>query len=195
MKVLIACEFSGVVRREFALLGHMATSYDLLPTYKKCVLPNENHIQGDITQNTNWDYDLMICHPPCTYLAVSGARWMNEERKILQEKALEFVNFLLSRPIPHICLENPVSVISTRIRKPDQIIQPFQFGHPEKKRTCLWFKRLPQLKYTKVVKPLLESVYYESGNEDQAMFRSVTCKGIAEAMAAQWTPEVLNAIK
>ena len=147
MKVLVACEFSGIVREAFKAKGHDAWSCDLLPTE----IPG-NHIQGDVLNVLNDGWDLMIGHPPCTHLAVSGARWFREKKQE-QAEALDFVRTLLDAPIERIALENPVSIISSRIRKPDQIIQPWQFGHGETKATCLWLKGLPGLIPTDVVVP------------------------------------------
>lgn len=150
MRVLVACEFSGVVRRAFRARGHLAWSCDLLPTEDNATF----HIRGDVRQflGTDGDWDLMIAHPPCTHLAVSGARhFAAKQASGVQDEALEFVRELLSAPIPMIALENPVSIISSRIRKPDQIIQPWQFGHGETKATCLWLKGLPKLVPTNIV--------------------------------------------
>jgi hypothetical protein len=156
MRVLVACEFSGVVRRAFRELGHEAWSCDLLPAEDS----SPHHVQGDVRHilmgmKVNWviePWDLMIAHPPCTHLAVSGARWF-ADKVVEQIAALEFVQRLLDAPIPRIALENPVSVISSRIRKPDQIIQPWMFGHGETKTTCLWLKGLPKLEPTDIVVP------------------------------------------
>ena len=148
MKVLIACEFSGIVRDAFIERGHDAISCDLLPSER----PGP-HYQGDVADLLyDGTFDLMVAHPPCTHLAVSGARWFAEKRQE-QAEALDFVRLLLDAPIPMIALENPVSVISSRIRKPDQIIQPWQFGHGETKTTCLWLKNLPKLEPTDIVVP------------------------------------------
>jgi len=145
MRVAILCEFSGIVRDAFSKLGHEATSYDLLPSIR----PGQ-HVQGDVMA-MNWPgFDLVIAHPPCTHLAVSGARWFKGKEKE-QGKALDLVRFILNLDVPMIALENPVSIISTRIRRPDQIIHPWQFGHPEAKTTCLWLKNLPDLKPTKTL--------------------------------------------
>ena len=149
LRVLIACESSGIVRGAFTVKGHDVWSCDLIPTEKP-----GNHIEGDVLEILNDGWDLMIAHPPCTHLAVSGARWFNDKQKE-QEAALEFVRQLLNAPIPAICLENPVSIISTRIRRPDQIIQPWMFGHAEAKGTCLWLKNLPLLKPTHFIDPPL----------------------------------------
>src|ERR1043166_3534873 len=145
LRVLVACEFSGVVRDAFASLGHYAVSCDLLPSETP-----GNHYQGDVRDILNDGWDLMIAHPPCTHLAVSGARWFKGKQK-KQKEALAFVKMLLSAPIPRIALENPVSIISTKIRRPDQIIQPWMFGHGETKTTCLWLKNLPPLTPTSIV--------------------------------------------
>lgn len=147
MKVLVACEFSGVVRDAFVRNGHDAMSCDLLPTETP-----GNHYQGDIKDllASNNEWDLMIAHPPCTHLAVSGARWFKDKADE-QAEALDFVRYLMAAPIARICIENPVSIISSRIRKPDQSIQPWQFGHGEVKRTCLWLKNLPRLLPTNIV--------------------------------------------
>jgi hypothetical protein len=189
MRVLVACEFSGTVRDAFTEAGHDAWSCDLLPDET-----SGQHIQGDVLNILDYHWDLMIAHPPCTHLAVSGARWFKEKEQE-QKEALEFVRQLLDAPVPHIALENPVSIISTRIRKPDQIIQPWQFGHPESKKTCLWLVNLPLLKPTKVLE-LPESGVWEnqtpSGQNklgpspDRWKLRSKTYPGIAQAMAEQW---------
>jgi len=182
LRVLIACEFSGTVRRAFRALGHDAHSCDLLPAEDG----SDNHIQLDARiAAINWDWDLMICHPPCTHLAVSGARWFKEKAKE-QEEALQFVRDLLSAPIPRIALENPISIISSRIRKPDQIIQPWQFGHGETKATCLWLKNLPKLIPTNIVEGREARVHRMPPGPDRWKERSRTFAGIAEAMAHQW---------
>lgn len=137
MRVLVACEYSGTVRDAFLALGHDAMSCDLLPTDA----PGP-HYQGDVRDVLHEGWDLMIAHPPCTHLAVSGAKWF-DKKKAQQEEALDFVRLLLAAPIPRIALENPVSIISSRIRKPDQIIQPYEHGHEATKTTCLWLKGLP----------------------------------------------------
>ena len=190
MKVLIACEYSGVVRDAFSARGHYAVSCDLLPTDT-----NGNHYQGNVLDVLYDDWDLMIAHPPCTHLAVSGARYF-KDKLMEQANALHFVAILLNANIPYIALENPVSVISTRIRKPDQIIQPWQFGHSEAKATCLWLKNLRTLKPTRVM-AMPERGYWDnqtpSGqnklgpSKDRAKLRSKTYSGIAEAMAEQWS--------
>ena len=194
MKVLIACEYSGIVRDAFAAKGHDAWSCDMLPTESP-----GNHFQGDVLEHLDKGWDLMIAHPPCTYLSNAGARWFTEGKKpwSLQEDALDFVRKLLNAPIDKIALENPVSVISTKIRKPNQIIQPFQFGHDVSKKTCLWLKNLPNLKPTKIVKPdIVEKNGYKMSRHHWETFklpskirgkvRSRFYEGIAEAMADQW---------
>ena len=137
MKILVACEYSGVVRDAFIARGHEAISCDILPTEKE-----GPHYLGNVLDILHDGWDVMIAHPPCTHLAVSGAKWFKYKQKE-QEEALGFVQVLLDAPIEKICLENPVSVISSKIRKPDQIIQPWQFGHTATKTTCLWLKNLP----------------------------------------------------
>lgn len=188
MKVLVACEFSGIVREAFRKQGHDAYSCDILPTE----IPGQHILNSieNVLENTN-GWDLMIAHPPCTYLAVSGARWF-KGREEEQKKALEFVNLLLEADISRIALENPVSVISTKIRKPDQIIQPWQFGHEETKTTCLWLKGLPKLIPTKIMevrnKNLTSSGQNKLGpSEHRWKDRSRTYTGVAQAMAEQWS--------
>lgn len=180
LRVLVACEFSGVVRDAFRALGHDATSCDLLPTES----PGP-HYQGDVLDILDDGWDLLIAHPPCTHLAVSGARWFSEKRAE-QAEALEFVRLLLDAPIPHIALENPVSIISTRIRKPDQTIQPWQFGHGEVKATCLWLKGLPLLIPTNIVDGREARVHRMPPGPNRWKERSRTFEGIARAMAEQW---------
>lgn len=188
MKVLIACEYSGTVRDAFIARGHDAISCDLLPTDK----PGP-HFQGDIFDIIGNGFDLMIAHPPCTHLAVSGAAWFHKKQKE-QAEALEFVRALMNAPIKKIAIENPVSVISSKIRKPDQIIQPYQFGHMEQKKTCLWLKGLELLKHTKNVfdemmllpKRERERLHYLPPSKDRWKLRSKTYQGIADAMASQW---------
>ena len=186
MKVLIGCEFTGIVRDQFRKLGHEAFSCDLLPTETN----PQWHIQKDVRTILNDNWDLGIFFPPCTHLCVSGARWF-KDRLDRQQDALDFVSRLLLCPIPKIALENPIGIISTRIRKPDQIIQPYQFGHEETKSTCLWLKNLPKLKPTKIMeirnKNLTPSGQNKLGpSKDRGMKRSRTYPGIAQAMANQW---------
>ena len=180
MKVLVACEYSGTVRDAFIAQGHDAISCDLLPTDA----PGP-HYQGDVRDILNDGFDLMIAHPPCTHLAVSGARWFKDKQEE-QTEALDFVRFLLDAPIDKIALENPISIISSRIRKPNQIIQPWQFGHGETKATCLWLKNLPCLMPTNIVEGREAKVHRMSPGPDRWKLRSATYKGIAQAMAEQW---------
>jgi len=181
MKVLIACEYSGTVRDAFASLGHDATSCDLLPSERP-----GNHYQGDVFDIIGDGWDIMIAHPPCTHLSVSGARWFHLKEKE-QADALEFVRRLLDAPIPYIALENPVSVISSKIRKPNQIIQPWQFGHGEQKATCLWLKGLPPLIPTNIVQGREQRVWLMPPSPNRWKERSRTFQGIADAMASQWS--------
>ena len=191
MRVLIACEYSGAVRDAFINNGHDAMSCDLLPTDV-----DGPHYQGDVFDVINDGWDLMIAHPPCTHLAVSGARWFKDKVKE-QAESLEFVRRLMDAPIDKIAIENPISIISSRIRKPEQIIQPWMFGHPEAKATCLWLKGLPTLSATDVLtKP--ECGYWSNQtpswqnklgpSKDRWKERSKTYQGIATAMANQWGP-------
>ncbi len=195
MRVLIACEYSGIVRDAFAAKGHDALSCDLLPTEK----PGK-HYQGDIIDVLNDGWDLMIAHPPCTFLCSSGLHWNKKrpERAQMTLDALSFVRLLLDAPIPKIALENPIGAISTKIRKPDQTIQPYQFGHDASRATCLWLKNLPPLRPTQYVEPRIIDGKPRWGNQtdsgqnklppskDRWKIRSETYQGIAEAMANQW---------
>lgn len=180
MKVLVACEYSGVVRDAFRARGHEAVSCDLLPSEA----PGP-HYEGDVRNILDANWDLMIAHPPCTHLAVSGARWFKDKQQE-QAEALEFVRLLLAANIPRIALENPVSIISSRIRKPDQIIQPWQFGHGETKATCLWLKNLTPLRPTNIVEGREARVHKMAPSPDRWKERSRTYQGIADAMADQW---------
>ena len=180
-RLLVACEYSGRVRDAFAAKNWEAWSCDLLPSEQ----PHGNHYEGPVEDLLDQHWDLMIAHPPCTHLAVSGARWFKEKQKE-QRQALEFVRLLLNAPIEKIALENPVSVISSRIRKPDQIIQPWQFGHGETKATCLWLKNLPKLKPTQIVDGRENKVHRMPPGPNRWKERSRTYLGIAQAMADQW---------
>jgi len=180
MRVLIACEFSGIVREAFKAKGHDTWSCDLLPTE----IPG-NHYQDDIANILDRSWDLLIAHPPCTHLAVSGARWFKDKVKE-QGEALLFVKWLMYSPVDKICIENPISIISSRIRKPDQIIQPWMFGHGETKSTCLWLKGLPKLEPTNIVDGREAKVHKMPPGPDRWKNRSRTYHGIAEAMADQW---------
>jgi len=185
MRVLIACEYSATVRDAFRAKGFDAWSCDLLPTEGD----PQWHIQGDALQAVyGQQWDLLIAHPPCTHLAVSGARHF--AAKIAdgrQQEALDFVRQLLDAPIPHIALENPVLVISSHIRKPDQTIQPWQHGHGETKATCLWLKNLPKLKPTNIVEGREQRIHRMPPGPDRWKERSRTFPGIAQAMADQWS--------
>jgi len=203
MRVLVACEYSGTVRDAFAKLGHDAWSCDILPTESK-----GNHIQDDILKHLDNNWDLMIAHPPCTYLSNAGIRWFDEQkygekaklRKKLRLEALEFVKKLYYCNIPKVCIENPVGYLNNNFKKPDQIVQPYFFGDEESKRTCLWYKNLKPLKHTKLVKPKIHGylksgkrkgspIYFSDGigGKDRQKIRSKFWNGIAEAMANQWT--------
>ena len=183
MRVLVACEFSGTVRDAFIARGHDAMSCDLLPTEK----PGP-HYQGDVRDILCNGWDLMIAHPPCTHLAVSGARWFTEKRDE-QAEALDFVRELLAAPIPKIAVENPVGIISSRIRRPDQVIHPWMFGHGETKATCLWLKGLPLLEPTNMVSGREARIHKLPPTADRWKLRSLTYQGIADAMAEQWGSE------
>jgi site-specific DNA-cytosine methylase len=180
MRVLVACEYSGTVRDAFIRMGHDAMSCDLLPTD----VPGP-HYQGDVIDILGDGWDLMVAHPPCTHLAVSGARWFHLKQEE-QTEALEFVRLLLNSPIERIALENPVSIISSRIRKPDQVIQPWQFGHGETKATCLWLKGLSKLVPTNIVSGRENRIHKMPPSPDRWKKRSTTYSGIAKAMAEQW---------
>ena len=181
MRVLVACEFSGIVRDAFRAQGHFAASCDFEPTER----PGP-HYQGDV-RDVLYDegWDLLVAHPPCTHLSVSGARWFRT-KLAEQAAALDFVRELMSASIARIALENPISIISSRIRKPDQVVQPWQFGHGEVKATCLWLKGLPPLKPTDIVSGREPRVHYASPGPDRWKKRSRTLPGIAQAMALQW---------
>lgn len=180
MRVLIACEFSGIVREAFIAQGHDAWSCDIRQTEI-----NGPHIQGDILNVLDDGWDLMIAHPPCTHLTISAAH-LFKHRLHEQDEALDFVQELLDADIPMVALENPIGVISTRIRKPDQIIQPWQFRHGETKATCLWLKNLPCLYFTDIVDGRDQRILGEAPNKYRWKNRSRTLQGIAKAMATQW---------
>lgn len=195
MRVLVACEYSGAVRDAFLRAGHDAMSCDLLPTDA----PGP-HYQGDVRDVLGDGWDLMVAHPPCTYLSVSGMHWTHRGLRDpqLTEDALAFVRLLLEAPVPRIALENPVSIINSRVRKPDQIVQPWQFGHDASKKTCLWLKGLPLLQPTQIIEPRIINGRKRWGNQtnsgqnrlgpsdDRWKIRSATFPGIAQAMADQW---------
>tara|TARA_R110000868_G_scaffold106352_2_gene291742 strand:- start:165 stop:779 length:615 start_codon:yes stop_codon:yes gene_type:complete len=197
LRVLVACEYSGAVRDAFIRAGHYAASCDILPSES----PLGDHYQCDVLTILDHDWDLMIAHPPCTFLCASGLHWNKRrpERAQQTEAALDFVRQLLDAPIDRIALENPIGCISTRIRKPDQTIQPHQFGHDASKATCLWLKGLPLLTRTKPIAPRLVNGRKRWGNQtdsgqnklppsaDRWKIRSETYQGIADAMANQWS--------
>lgn len=180
MRVLVACEFSGIVRDAFIARGHDAVSCDLLPTEV-----DGPHHQGDVMELLACGWDLMIAHPPCTHLAVSGARWWKDKREE-QEQAIEFVRALADAPIRRWAIENPVGCLSTRWRKPDQIVQPWQFGHGETKATCLWLRGLAPLQPTQVVEGREARIHRMAPGPQRWRERSRTYAGIAAAMAEQW---------
>lgn len=184
LRVLVGCEFSGRVREAFRALGHNAWSCDILAADDGSM----HHIQGDVLNVLSDGWDLAIFHPPCTHLAVSGARWFKDKQQE-QAEALKFVRLLLDAPIEKIALENPVSIISSKIRKPDQIVQPWMFGHGETKATCLWLKNLPKLRPTNIVEGREARIHRLPPSDDRWKIRSTTFAGIAEAMADQWGRE------
>lgn len=209
MKVLVACEFSGTVREAFRAKGHDAWSCDILPAEDRsrfhfqddvlALLPDKVNEAARPIGNKSWldwpdgqcgalygGWDLMIAFPPCTHLCVSGARWF-KDKKNEQRIALAFVRSLMAAPIKRIALENPIGIISSRVRKPDQIIQPWQFGHGETKATCLWLKGLPKLAPTNIVEGRTARVHKMPPGPNRWRERSRTFQGIADAMAAQWT--------
>jgi site-specific DNA-cytosine methylase len=180
MRVLVACEFSGIVRDAFKARGHDAWSCDLLDTEKP-----GNHINDDVLKHLDDGLDLMIAHPPCTHLAISGAKWF-AKKQAEQQQAVEFFMSLANAKIDRIAIENPVCIMSTRWRKPDQIIQPWQFGHGETKATCLWLKNLPKLQPTNIVEGREARIFRMAPGPNRWKERSRTFQGIADAMAEQW---------
>lgn len=197
MRVLVACEFSGTVRDAFIARGHSAISCDLLPCESKGPDGHAVHIQGDLlghgglfatirrSLGDGWEPDLIIAHPPCTHLAVSGARWFKYKQEE-QKRAVAFFMEMVNAPARMVAVENPISIMSSRYRKPDQIIQPWQFGHGETKATCLWLKNLPLLRPTNIVSGREARVHRMPPSPDRWKERSRTFPGIAEAMANQW---------
>ena len=186
MKVAVLCEFSGVVRDAFIRQGHHAISFDILDSESDF----GPHCKIDILSVApEWwsQFDLIIAHPPCTFLAVSGARWFNKPGRLQkQNAAINFVKYISLLPVKKIVIENPISVLSSKWRKPDQIIQPYMFGHGEVKATCLWLKGVSKLVPTDVVEGRLPRVHYCSPGKDRWKERSRTLIGIANAMASQW---------
>jgi site-specific DNA-cytosine methylase len=192
MKVLVACEYSGIVREAFALKGHDAWSCDLLPTDK----PSDKHIQGDVLKIINNDWNLIIAHPPCTHLSVSGAaRWAEKVADGRQQAAIKFVEDIWNANCPFIAIENPVGALSSRSKlgKATQYIQPYEFGHAEQKKTGLWLKGLPKLIPTDVIDVSnlpdnqRQRLHYLPPSKDRWKIRSTTFQGIADAMADQWS--------
>lgn len=181
MKILVACEYSGKVRDAFAAKGHTVLSCDLLPSDS----PGGWHYRGDVRDVLYAGWDMLIGFPPCTHLAVSGARWFANKQQEQQE-GLEFFRMLWNAPIERIALENPVSIVSSRIARPAQVIQPYQFGHGEVKKTCLWLKNLPCLTPTNIVDGREARIWRMGPSPDRAKKRSETYQGIADAMASQW---------
>jgi len=183
MKILIACEFSGIVREAFARKGHDAWSCD----FEKTDIKSVQHIQGDVLHILYWDWDMVIAFPPCTDLASSGARWFKEKQADgRQARSIEFFLKVASADIHKIAIENPIGIMSTHYRKPDQIIQPWQFGHGETKSTCLWLKDLPKLKPTNIVDGRESRIHRMPPSKDRSKLRSITYQGVANAMANQW---------
>lgn len=193
LKVLVACEESQAVTKEFRRLGHDAFSCDILP----CSGGHpEWHIQGDVLPELNKGWDLIIAFPPCTHLSVSGARWFNEKIKDgRQQKSIDFFMSFFGAGCECIAVENPISIMSTKYRKPDQIIQPWQFGHGETKATCLWLKGLPKLKPTEIVEGREQRIWKMPPGPERSKLRSKTFPGIAKAMAEQWSEFVLNKLQ
>lgn len=181
MKVLVACEYSGRVREAFRKKGHDVWSCDILPAEDN----SKYHIQQDVRDILSDRWDMLIAHPPCTHLAVSGARWFKDKQEEQQE-AIKFFLLLANFPIEKVCIENPISIMSTRYRKPDQVIQPWMFGHGETKATCLWLKGLPKLQPTNIVDGREARVHNMAPSPDRWKDRSRTYQGIADAMAKQW---------
>jgi len=185
MRILIACEYSGRVRDAFAKQGHDVLSCDLLPCEGRADL---SHYQGDVRDLLSEKWDMVIAFPPCTHLASSGARWFKEKQADgRQHEAIKF--FTLFTNLDHVkytCIENPVGIMSTHYRKPDQIIQPWMFGHPETKATCLWLKGLPKLEPTDIVEGREQRIWKMPPSKERAKMRSLTYQGIADAMADQW---------
>ncbi len=182
MRVLVACEFSGTVRDAFTRLGHDAVSCDLLPS-----VTGGQHYQGDV-KDILWEtWDMIIAFPPCTHLAASGARWFAQKRADgRQQEGIDFFMLFTDLSCSKVAIENPISIMSTVYRKPDQIIQPWMFGHGETKATCLWLKGLPLLQPTNIVSGRVQRVHNLPPTKDRGMLRGITYKGIAEAMSEQW---------
>ena len=190
LRILVACEESQAVTKEFRKLGHIAYSWDILSCSGN---HPEWHIKDDILNQLHKRWDIMIAFPPCTNLAVSGARWF--QQKIVdgrQQKSINFFMALINAPIPRIAVENPIGIMSTKYRKPDQIIQPWQFGHGETKATCLWLKGLPKLQPTEIVKGREQKIWKMAPGPERAKLRSKTYLGIANAIAIQYYEYFIN---
>ena len=185
-RILIACEYSGRVRDAFAKQGHDVLSCDLLPCEGR---PDLSHYQGDVRDLLSQSWDLIIAFPPCTHLASSGARWFEAKRKDgRQQEGIDFFNLFTNLShVERVAIENPVGIMSTHYRKPNQIIQPWMFGHPETKATCLWLKGLPNLTPTNIVEGREQRIWKMPPSEERAKMRSLTYQGIADAMAEQWS--------
>jgi site-specific DNA-cytosine methylase len=184
MNILVACEESGIVTDAFLRHGHDVVSCDLLPTSGK---HPDRHIQGDVLPLLDEVWDMIIAFPPCTHLAASGARWFPEKRADgRQQRAVEFFLRFVDAPCEMVAIENPIGIMSTVYRKPDQIIQPWQFGHGEQKSTCLWLRGLPKLKPTRIMSGREHRIWRLPPSENRSRLRSRTFPGIADAMAEQW---------
>ncbi len=185
MKVLVACEYSGAVREALRKKGHDAYSCDIIPSDDNSAFHIQDKLENVLTIEQTKPFDMIIAFPPCTHLCVSGARWFKD--KVEEQKdALEFVQMIMDAPCKKIAIENPIGVISTKIRKPDQIVQPWQFGHGETKATCLWLKGLPKLEPTNIVEGREARIHNMPPGKDRGKMRSKTYQGIADAMADQW---------
>lgn len=191
MNVLVACEYSGTVRDAFARNGHYAISADLLDTESDFCSELAGHYQGDVFDVVDLGWDMMIAFPPCTHLAVSGARWFPQKRADgRQQEAIDFFMKVVNAPIPHIAIENPVGIMSTEYRTPDQYVQPWEYGHGETKKTCLWLKNLPLLKPTEIVEGRENRIWKMGPSPTRGKERSKSYPGIAQAMADQWGERV-----
>lgn len=197
MKILVGCEFSGIVREAFRKHGHNAWSCDLLSADDK----SEYHIQDDILNHLDEDWDIAIFHPPCTFLTISANKWYKDELDMFSDRqnsridAIKFFMQLINCNIPKVAVENPIGVMSSRYRKPDQILQPWMFGHGETKATCLWLKGLPKLEPTDIVSGREQRLHYLPKTDDRWKLRSITFQGIADAMAKQWTKPIQRTLE
>jgi len=197
MKILVGCEFSGIVREAFRKHGHNAWSCDLLSADDK----SEYHIQDDILNHLDENWDIAIFHPPCTFLTISANKWYKDELDMFSDRqnsridAIKFFMQLINCNIPKVAVENPIGVMSSRYRKPDQILQPWMFGHGETKATCLWLKGLPKLEPTDIVSGREQRLHYLPKTDDRWKLRSITFQGIADAMAKQWTKPIQRTLE